>query len=105
MEQLADRIEAVSEACKDADSDEARDRIDAFIKYSIPRFYVSTLTSPDRILIRDSAQIEDLRKEATWKKMLENEGTAKRIEDILQGMDQSLATFEVGIPLFNRFSH
>lgn len=55
----------------------------------------SNLTSADRILIHDSAQIQKLRTESTWKKVLENEETAKKIQDILQAMDKSLATFQV----------
>jgi hypothetical protein len=35
MEQLADRVKAMSEACKDAVSDEAKERMEAFIRYSL----------------------------------------------------------------------
>jgi hypothetical protein len=35
MEQLADRVKAMSEACKDAESDEAKERMEAFIRYSL----------------------------------------------------------------------
>lgn len=35
MVQLTDRIKAMSEACQDAESDEAKKRIDDFIRYCI----------------------------------------------------------------------
>jgi hypothetical protein len=48
-----------------------------------------------RTLVRDSAQIQKLRTEPTWKKVLANEERAKKIQDIVQAIDQSLATFQV----------
>jgi hypothetical protein len=34
MVQLIERVKAMSEACKDAESDEAKEKIDGFIRYS-----------------------------------------------------------------------
>ena len=36
MVQLVERVGFMSEACKDAESDEAKERIDGFIKYGFP---------------------------------------------------------------------
>ena len=36
MAQLVERVTVMSEACKDAESDEAKERIDGFIKYGFP---------------------------------------------------------------------
>jgi hypothetical protein len=52
-------------------------------------------TFNSRILVRNSAQIQKLCTKPTWKKVLANEETAKKIQDIVQEMDQSLATFQV----------
>ena len=52
-------------------------------------------TFNSRILVHKSAQIQKLRTKPTWKKVLANEETAKKIQDIVQEMDQSLATFQV----------
>jgi hypothetical protein len=35
MVQLVERVKAMSEACKDAESDEAKEKIDGFIRYSL----------------------------------------------------------------------
>ncbi len=36
MVQLIERVRAMSEACKEAESDEAKERIDGFIRYGLP---------------------------------------------------------------------
>ena len=40
MVQLIDRVKAMTEACKDAQSDEAKERIDSFVRYSLPKLVV-----------------------------------------------------------------
>jgi hypothetical protein len=52
-------------------------------------------TFNSRILVRHSAQIQKLYTKPTWKQILASEETAKKILDIVQEMDQSLATFQV----------
>ena len=52
-------------------------------------------TFKSRILVCDFAQIQKLCTKPTWKKVLANEETAKKIQDMVQKMDQSLATFQV----------
>ena len=37
--QLVERVRVMSEACKDAESDEAKERIDGFIKYGFPSLW------------------------------------------------------------------
>ena len=37
MVQLVERVRVMSEACKDAESDKAKERIDGFIRYGLPR--------------------------------------------------------------------
>ena len=39
MVQLVERVRDMSEASKDAKSDEAKERIDGFIKYRLPNFW------------------------------------------------------------------
>jgi hypothetical protein len=36
MVPLIERVRAMSEACKEAESDEAKERIDGFIRYGLP---------------------------------------------------------------------
>lgn len=36
MVTLIERVRAMSEACKEAESDEAKERIDGFIRYGLP---------------------------------------------------------------------
>ena len=36
MVQLVERVKAMSEACKDAESDEAKKKIDGFVRYGLP---------------------------------------------------------------------
>ena len=48
-----------------------------------------------RILVQKSAQLRNLRAKPTWKKVLAQEEMAKQIQDIVQEMDQLLATFQV----------
>ena len=36
MVQLVERVKAMSEACKEAESDEAKEKIDGFIRYGLP---------------------------------------------------------------------
>ena len=52
-------------------------------------------TFNSRTLVHKSAEIQKLSTKPTWKKVLANEETAKKIKDIVQEMDQSLATFQV----------
>jgi hypothetical protein len=60
------------------------------------------MTSPASTLVNYTAEISKLRTKAPWKKVLENEETAKNIQDIIRRMDSSLATFQVWILLFCR---
>ena len=48
-----------------------------------------------RILVQYSAQLWNLRTKPTWKKVLAQEEMAKKIQDIVQEMDQLLAAFQV----------
>ena len=96
MVQLVERVKAMSEACKDAESDDAKEKIDGFIRYGLSsRQYTADATFNSRILVRNFAQIQKLCTKPTWKKVLANKETAKKIQDIVQEMDQSLATFQV----------
>ena len=52
-------------------------------------------TFNSRTLVHKSAEIQKLCTKLTWKKVLTNEETAKKIKGIVQEMDQSLATFQV----------
>ena len=52
-------------------------------------------TFNSRILVQKSAQLQNLRTKLTWKKVLAQEEMAKKIQDIVQEMDQLLATFQV----------
>ncbi len=63
------------------------------------------MTSHDRTLVNYTAEISKLRTKAPWKKVLENEETAKKIQDIIQRMDSSLATLQVWILLPCWLSH
>ena len=39
MVQLVERVRVMSKACKDAESDEAKERIDGFIRYDLPSLW------------------------------------------------------------------
>ena len=48
-----------------------------------------------RILVHDSDQVQKLRTDPSWKKVLTNEEVTKKVQGIIRAMDQSLATFQV----------
>ena len=96
MVQLVERVKVISEACKDAESDDAKEKIDGFIRYGLScRQSTADATFNSRILVRNTSQIQKLCTKPTWKKVLANEETTKEIQDFVQEMDQSLDSFQV----------
>ncbi|KAF8327521.1 hypothetical protein F5887DRAFT_1164142, partial [Amanita rubescens] len=83
MVKLIDRVKVMSEACNDAQSSEAKKRIDEFIG----------------VLVHDCNKVQKLRTDPSWKKVLTNEEVTKKIQGIIQGMDQALAMFQVKVIL------
>jgi len=47
-----------------------------------------------RTLVSNAAKLEKLRADRLWKKVLTSKETAKKIQDMVQKLDQSLATFQ-----------
>jgi hypothetical protein len=48
-----------------------------------------------RVLVRYSAEVQKLRTDPSWKKVLINEEVTKKIQDIVEEMNQALAMFQV----------